>query len=97
MILYKEVQNDPSMINLSPESVQWSQLPSSQGFWENTLEFDNLYSQSEDGYILESGKEITWIKSKTGYAYQLTDNSTLVNTNIGLLKFNIKTHEIDES
>jgi predicted 3-demethylubiquinone-9 3-methyltransferase (glyoxalase superfamily) len=95
MILYKEIQEEPIMINLNPDTIQWNHIPSSVGFWQNTPEFDNLYSEAEDGYILEAGNEVIWIKSKLGYGYQLTKNSEQVNTNIGLLKFNIKSHAID--
>jgi predicted 3-demethylubiquinone-9 3-methyltransferase (glyoxalase superfamily) len=75
MILYKEIQEDPRLVNLSPDLTQWSQVPSSQGFWEYTSEFDNIYSEAEDGFVLEAGKKVTWIKSKLGYGYQVAKNT----------------------
>ena len=87
MIVYKEIQEEPRLINLDSQNVEWGQVPSSEGFWEYTSEFDNLYSEAEDGYVLEAGKKITWIKSKLGYGYQLTKNEAIAGENIGLLVF----------
>lgn len=94
MILYKEIQEDPRFVNLSPDLSQWSQVPSSQDFWEYTSEFDNIYSEAEDGYVLEAGKKVTWIKSKLGYWYQLSKNTAPLNENIGMLIFPITTHAL---
>lgn len=94
MILYKEIQEDPRFVNLSPDLSQWTQVPSSQGFWEYTSEFDNVYSEAEDGYVLEAGKKVTWIKSKLGYGYQLESNTAALDQNIGLLIFPITTHAL---
>lgn len=89
MLLFKEIQNEPNLINLDPTNVQWTQNPSSEGFWEYTTEFDNLYSELEWGYILEAGKKITWIKSKLGYAYNLEKNDAPAGSNIGMLVYPI--------
>lgn len=94
MILYKEIQEDPRLVNLSPDLVQWTQVPSSQGFWEYTSEFDNIYSEAEDGYVLEAGKKITWIKSKLGYGYSVTQNSAAQGENIGMLVFPLTSHAL---
>lgn len=94
MILYKEIQEEPRLVNLSPDSTEWSQVPSSEGFWEYTSEFDNIYSEAEDGYLLKAGKKITWIKSKLGYGYQLGKNSAVADQNIWLLIFPITTHAL---
>lgn len=94
MILYKEIQEDPRFVNLSPDLAQWTQVPSSQDFWEYTSEFDNIYSEAEDGYVLEAGKKVTWIKSKLGYWYQLSKNTAPLNENIGMLIFPITTHAL---
>lgn len=94
MILYKEIQEDPRFINLSPDTSWWDQQPSSQDFWEYTSEFENIYSESEDGYVLESGKKVTWIKSKLGYSYELDLNTAPLDENIGMLIFPITTHAL---
>lgn len=94
MILYKEIQEDPRLVNLSPDLVQWSQVPSSQGFWEYTSEFDNIYSEAEDGFVLEAGKKVTWIKSKLWYGYTLGQNSAAEWENIGMLVFPLTSHAL---
>ena len=96
MILYKEIQEDPRLLNLSPDLVEWSQVPSSQGFWEYTTEFDNIYSEAEDGYVLEAGRKVTWIKSKLGYGYSIGQNNAAQWENIGMLIFPITTHALLE-
>lgn len=94
MIVYKEIQEEPRLINLDPDNVAWSQVPSSEGFWEYTSEFENIYSEAEDGYVLEAGKKITWIKSKLGYGYQLWKNTAAADENIGLLVLPITTNAL---
>lgn len=94
MVVYKEIQEEPRLINLSPDNSEWSQVPSSEGFWEYTSEFDNIYSEAEDGYVLEAGKKITWLKSQLGYGYQLGQNNTPEGENIGLLIFPLTSHAL---
>ncbi|MCP4523362.1 MAG: hypothetical protein GY828_04020 [Candidatus Gracilibacteria bacterium] len=94
MLLYKEIQEEPRFVNLYPEKAEWSQVPSSQNFWEYTSEFENIYSDSEEGYVLEPGKKVTWIKSKLGYGYNLVKNKVPLDQNLALLIFPITAHVI---
>lgn len=94
MIVYKEIQEDPRLVNLSPDLTQWSQVPSSQGFWEYTSEFENIYSDAEAGYVLEAGKKLTWIKSKLGYGYSLNKNTAAEWENIAMLIFPLTSHAL---
>jgi len=93
-ILYKEEQIDPEMINLNTDNVNWIQSPSSTDFWTYTDEFNALYSDLEEGYVLPSGKSITWIKSKLSSVYTLEKNTAAKDSNIGLLVYPISTHNI---
>lgn len=93
-ILYKEEQVDPEMINLSSGNVQWIQTPSSDGFWEYTEEFNKLYSDAEEWYVLDAGKSVNRIKSSLPSAYKLEKNVAEKWTNIGLLVYPITTHNI---
>ena len=95
-ILYKEEQKMPSLISLDSDNVVWSQTPSADWFWEYSEEFDSLYSEDEEWFILDSGKRVTWLQSKVGYAYKLDQNAAVENTNIGLLVYPISTHTILE-
>ncbi|MBT3728731.1 hypothetical protein HOF65_07075 [bacterium] len=47
-ILYKEEQLDPEMISLDTTNVTWIETPDSNGFWEYTDEFNELYSDIEE-------------------------------------------------
>ena len=92
-ILYKEEQVDPEMINLDSDNVSWSQT-TKEGFWEYTDEFNALYSDTEEGYVLKAGENVTWIKSGLANAYTLDKNTAPENSNIGLLVYPISTHNI---
>jgi hypothetical protein len=91
-ILYKEEQKKPFMVALN--SAVWWQTPDVDWFWEYSSEFDALYSEDEEWYILNSWKRVTWLKSKEGHAYKLDNNTAAENTNIGLLVYPISTHVI---
>lgn len=93
-ILYKEEQVDPDMINLSPSNVTWTKTPSAEGFWEYTDELNALYSDIEEGYVLEAGKTVTRIKSSLSNAFKLDTNTATAWSNIGLLVYPISTHNI---
>jgi len=93
-ILYKEEQSDPEMINLDSTNVSWTQTPNAENFWEYTDEFNELYSELEEGYVLDSGKSVNWIKSTLSSAYKLDKNTATEGSNIGLLVYPISTHNI---
>lgn len=93
-ILYKEEQIDPEMINLDKENVNWIQLPNSNDFWTYTDEFNALYSESEEWYVLPAWKSVTWIKSKLSSVFNLEKNTAEKWSNIGLLVYYIYTHNI---
>ena len=93
-IMYKEEQEMPQMINLGWSS--WSQTPSSENFWEYTTELNSLYSETEDGYVLDNGDSVVWLKSKLGYAYTLDSTSATTGQNTGLLVYSLATHDIKE-
>jgi len=93
IIVYKEEQEFPSMVSLS-SGASWSQIPSGDGFWEYTDEFNNLYSEEEDGYIVAQGNEITWLQSKLGYAYTLDSSTAEEGSNVGLLVYKLLSHDV---
>jgi len=53
-ILYKEEQIDPEMINLSSANVDWLESTNEENFWKYTDEFNALYSDIDEGYVLLS-------------------------------------------
>ena len=93
-IVYKEEQKMPFMVNLSEGNVTWSQTPGADGFWEYTPEFNNLFSQKDEGHILKAGQKVTWLKAKLGYAFKLEKNTAPAGSNIGLLVYPFKGHNI---
>ncbi len=93
-IVFKEEQKMPFMVNLSEGNVSWEQVPGSEGFWEYTQEFNSLFSQKDEGYVLKAGQSIVWLKSKLGYAYKLQKNTAPAGSNIGLLVYPFKAHSI---
>lgn len=91
-LVYKEEQEMPTMLSLG--GATWSQTPSSENFWEYTTEFNSLYSETEDAFVLQAGEKVNWIKSKLGYAYTLDQNPAAQDENIGLLVYNLTTHAL---
>jgi len=64
------------MINLDPNNVNWLQSPAADNFWTYTDEFNALYSDSEEGYVLPVGKSVVWIKSALSSVYTLDKNTS---------------------
>jgi len=94
ILLYKEEQEMPTLINLGWENTSWKKQPNDIGFWEYTDELNDLYSDLEEWYILSNGWSVTWIKSKLGYTYNLAKNTALEWSNIGMLVFPLITRKI---
>lgn len=82
------------MKNLSPTLVNWKENPTKENFWKYTADFNKLYSEEEEGYILAKGQKVSWIESNKGFAYSLTKNKAEAGKNIGLLVYPISTHSI---
>lgn len=93
-IVYKEEQKMPFMVNLSESTTTWTQVPDADGFWEYTDAFNALYDNKEQGYVLKAGDNVTWLKSKLGYGFNLEKNTAAKGTEIGLLVYPFKTHNI---
>ena len=94
VLLYKEEQEMPTMINLWWENASWAKSPSDAWFWEYSDDFEALYSDDEQWYILSDWWSVTWLKSRLGYTYSLAKNSADEGANIGMLVFPISTHKI---
>lgn len=52
-VLYKLEQTMPSLVEFDTQKVTWAYTPSADGFWEYSPEFESIYSEDEDGYVLE--------------------------------------------
>ena len=93
-VVYKEEQVMPKMISLGGAS--WTEIKASDSvdFWQYTPEFEALYSDSDEGYVLGAGKSVTWIESTLGSAYQLSSNSAAAGENIGIIAYDIGVHNI---
>ncbi len=93
-IMYKEQQDFPEMVNLDTDNIEWVQTPWEEDFWEYTKEFDALYSEDQDWYILWASEAVTWLRSKLSYAYKLERNEASESSNIGLLIYPILSHTV---
>lgn len=91
-IVYKEEQEMPVMKNLSPSLVEWTMNPSSDNFWKYTDDFNALYSEDEEAYILKVNQKVDWLESNKGFAYTLTKNKETEWKEIGLLVYSLATH-----
>ncbi len=93
-IVYKEEQTMPKMIPLG--GATWTEVKASDSvdFWSYTKEFESLYSENDEGYILEAGQSVTWLESTLWSAYQLSSNTANVWSNIGIIAYDIGVHNI---
>lgn len=91
-LMYKETQEDPSMLALNGSS--WSMIPETDSFWQYTDEMNAKYSEELSWYVLKAWEEVTWLKSSLGYAYKLDSTNALNNENIWLLIYPIFSHDI---
>lgn len=93
-IMYKEQQEMPEMVNLNTSKVEWSQTPDSKDFWEYTPEFEALFSEDQEGYVLPAWETVTWLKSKLSYAFKLDKNEASKGENIWLLVYPVLSHTL---
>lgn len=93
-LLYKEEQTMPSMINLGWDKTTWSQTPSGDNFWQFTKDFETFYSTGQEAYVIAPWKQVSWIESKTWYAYKVDKNTVARWQNIGLLVFSVISHDL---
>ncbi len=94
-VLFKEEQEMPSMIALGSSS--WKEIKASDSvdFWQYTSDLDALYNEDHLGYTLEAGNSVTWIESTLGSAYNLESSSVAKWDNVGMIVYDIATHNID--
>jgi LPXTG-motif cell wall-anchored protein len=65
-------------------------------FWQYTVDLDALYDEEQLGYALTAGSEVTWIESTLGSAYQLTSNTAAAGENVGIIAYDIATHQVQD-
>ena len=91
-IFFKEEQVNPEMLSLGGSS--WSQIPDSDNFWETPEEFETLYSEANQWYVLEPGQSTTFIRGSIESAYQLDSTNVAQWENVGLLVFPLLSHTL---
>jgi len=94
-VLFKEEQEMPKMIALG--GTAWSEVTVSDdvNFWQFTPALEALYDDNNLGYTLADGGTVTWLESTLGSAYQLTDSSAAVGSNVGVLAYDIAVHNVE--
>ena len=93
-VAFKEEQVMPKIISLNGAS--WTDITAGDGvdFWQYTPEFEALYSESDEGYVLDAGESVTWIESTLGSGYQLSSSSASEGQNVGMIVYDIGVHNI---
>lgn len=94
-ILFKEEQDMPKIISLG--GAIWKEIKASDSveFWQYTVDLEALYDDENLGYMLDAGNTVTWLESTLGSAYNLEANTAAQGQNIGLITYDIATHEVD--
>jgi len=93
-VVFKWEQEMPKMLNLWQSNSSWVKSPSSVDFWEYTDTFNTLWSEAQQWYVLSAWWEVTWIRSKLWYTYNLETNTAPSWDNIGLLVYNLIAHKL---
>lgn len=95
-VLFKEEQEMPQIVSLWGAS--WAEVKASDSvdFWMYTEDLDAIYEEDTLGYVLSSGETVTWLESTVGSAYQLESNPAPQGDNVGMILYDIVTHEVDE-
>lgn len=95
-VLFKEEQELPQVIGLN--GATWTEVKASESvdFWQYTVDLDALYDEEQLGYALTAGSEVTWIESTLGSAYQLTSNTAAAGENVGIIAYDIATHQVQD-
>ena len=93
-LMYKEEQEDPVMKGLNGST--WSQQPSESGFWEWTDDLDALYSEPDEGYVLDPGESVTFIKSSLWKYYKLESTDAEKGENAWILVFPLVSRVLDD-
>jgi len=75
----------------------WAEVKASDSvdFWMYTEALDSLYNDEALGSVLPAGETVTWIESTVWSAYQLESNPAPQGENVGMILYDIVTHEID--
>lgn len=94
-VLFKEEQEFPRIVSFGGAS--WAEVKASDNvdFWMYTEDLDNLYQEDALWSVLPSGETVTWIESTVWSAYQLESNPVPEGENVGMILYDIVTHEID--
>ncbi len=94
-VLFKEEQEMPTMIPFN--GATWTQVKASEdiAFWNYTEALDALYNEDALGYVLDAGDSVIWLESSLGSAYELTSNSAEAGKSVGILAYDLTTHQMD--
>ena len=94
-VLFKEEQEMPTIVSLGGAS--WAEVKASDSvdFWMYSQDLDALYDEDALGSVLPAGSEVTWLESTVGSAYQLESNPAAEGENVGMILYDIVTHEVD--
>jgi len=87
----------PQIVSLGGAS--WAEVKASDSvdFWMYTEALDALYEEDALGSVLPSGETVTWIESTVWSAYTLESNPAPQGENVGMILYDIVTHEMDDS
>lgn len=91
--MFKDDQSLPKMNALNNAAFEQNPV-ANEDFWEFTSELETKYSSGRDGYVLNPGENITWLKSTLGSSYKAKTSQNAKGTNVGILEFDLMSHNI---
>ena len=95
LLMLKNEQQDPQFKNLAWNKFEFTKKTINGKFWETPSSLKNIYDEDLEGYLLEPGKSVDWIKTALWAAYKVTKNDVAKGQNVWLLVYAISAHAIN--
>ena len=95
LLMLKNEQTDPVFKSLAWDKFQVSKKTMGGKFWETPSALKAIYDNDLEGYLLEPGKSVDWIKLVRWASYKVEKNDVAKGQNAGLLVYTISAHAIN--
>ncbi len=95
LLMLKSEQVNPVFKSLAWDKFQIAKKTINWKFWETPDAMKALYDSDLEGYLLEPGKSVDWIKTVLGASYKVEKNDVAKGQNAGLLIYTVLAHAIN--
>ena len=96
LLMYEAEQKNPELKNLGWAKVKVKTNSIGGKMWTYTSELKSKFDKDLDGYVLNGGESVNWIKTVMGASYKIEKNEVASGQNVAMLIYPISTHTIRE-